>query len=76
MDNIEKIGKKFYREVGEEELTKKLENLLSQKTGINYDALREDYEQNVANMQQYEQTIDVQIAELEKVLELDKIPKK
>jgi len=27
-------------------------------------------------MQQYEETLDVQIAELEKVLEPDKIPKK
>lgn len=40
MENIEKINKKFYREVDESELTKKLENLLAQKASINYDALK------------------------------------
>jgi len=73
---IEKINKKFYREVDQTEIYSKLENLKAQKASINYDALREEYEQNVVNMQQYEETLDVQIAELEKVLEPDKIPKK
>lgn len=69
MDNIEKIGKKFYREVGEEELTKKLENLLAQKDSINYDALKEEYDSNVAVMKEYEKSINVQIKQIEKVLE-------
>lgn len=61
MENIEKINKKFYREVDESELTKKLENLLAQKASINYDALKEEYQQNVAAMKDYEKSIDAQI---------------
>lgn len=61
MENIEKIGKKFYREVDESELTKKLDSLLAQKASINYDALKEEYQQNVAAMKDYEKSIDAQI---------------
>lgn len=68
MYNIEKIGKKFYKEVDQIEITSKLESLKAQKASINYDALKEEYEQNVVNMQQYEETLDVQIAELEKLI--------
>lgn len=71
MDNIEKIGKKFYKEVGEEELTKKLENLLAQKASINYDSLKEEYDNNVAAMKDYEKSINVQIKQIKKVLEND-----
>ena len=74
--SIEKINKKFYREVDQTEITSKLENLKAQKQNINYDALREEYKQSVANMQQYEASLDTQIVELEKVLEPDKTPKK
>ena len=74
MENIEKINKKFYREVGEEELTKKLDNLLAQKDSINYNALKEEYESNVAAMKDYEKNINVQIRQIEKVL--DKAPSK
>ena len=74
MENIEKVNKKFYREVDESELTKKLENLLAQKASINYDALKEEYESNVAAMKDYEKSINVQIRQIEKVL--DKVPSK
>ena len=74
MENIEKINKKFYREVDESELTKKLENLLAQKASINYDALKEEYESNVAAMKDYEKSINVQIRQIEKVS--DKAPSK
>lgn len=61
MENIEKINKK-------------LENLLAQKDSINYNALKEEYESNVAAMKDYEKNINVQIRQIEKVL--DKAPSK
>jgi len=78
MDNIEKIGKKFYREVGEEELTKKLESLLTQKASINYDTLKEEYDNNVAAIKDYEKSIDIQIEQIKSILntEIDQSIKK
>ena len=69
--NIKSIKGKFYQEVDLKNVQAKLDLLKEQKANINYDALKQEYEDNVANLQNYEKTLDAQITDLESLLKND-----
>lgn len=66
--NIKSIKGKFYQEVDLKDIEGRLELLKEQKANVNYDILKQEYEDNVANLQNYEKTLDGQIADLESLL--------
>lgn len=66
--NIKSIKGKFYQEVDLKDIQGRLDLLKEQKANINYDALKQEYEDNVANLQNYEKTLDTQISDLEYLL--------
>lgn len=66
--NIVKIEGKFYQEVNLDSLKKELEVLIEQKKSINYSFLKEEYEQNVKQLQEYESSLDEKIKQVEQLL--------
>lgn len=65
---VVKIETKYYQEVDLDSLKKELETLIDQKKNINYDLLKEEYEQNVKSLQEYENSLDEKIKQLESLI--------
>lgn len=65
---VELINGKLYQEVDRKDIQSKLDQLEQQKTSIDYNALKVEYESNVAQLKGYEKSIDAEIRMLKDIL--------
>ena len=65
---VELINGKFYQEVDRKDIQSKLDQLEQQKASIDYNALKVEYESNVAQLKEYEKGIDAEIKILKNIL--------
>ena len=65
---VEKINGKYYQEIDAINIQKELEQKKQSLASINFDSLKEEYDNNVKYLKEYQTKLEKDIKELEKML--------